>query len=150
MLASVSATTGVQAPIRYHLIYSISNLITGYWGVRSRYIPDRRPTRGQGGGGCAIAIQPGPTTDVHGHEEKKIIYIYIYIQWKPLIVITLVRSQYDHYKRLITITELSSKCHLYRFSMRTMETDSFSIYWIVLWFQRQSSQMLLSRSAVRV
>ena len=37
------------------------------------------------------------------------------IQWKPLIVITLVRSQYDHYKRLITITELSSKCHLYRF-----------------------------------
>ena len=72
------------------------------------------------------------------------------IQWKPLIVITLVRSQYDHYKRLITITELSSKCHLYRFSMRTMETDSFSIYWIVLWFQTQSSQMLLSRSAVRV
>ena len=149
MLASVSATTGVQAPIRYHLIYSISNLITGYWGC-DRDTSRTGGRRGGRGGGCAIAIQPGPTTDVHGHEEKKIIYIYIYIQWKPLIVITLVRSQYDHYKRLITITELSSKCHLYRFSMRTMETDSFSIYWIVLWFQRQSSQMLLSRSAVRV
>ena len=50
MLASVSATTGVQAPIRYHLIYSISNLITGYWGC------DRDTSRtggrrgGRGGG----------------------------------------------------------------------------------------------------
>ena len=78
MLASVSATTGVQAPIRYHLIYSISNLITGYWGC-DRDTSRTGGRRGGRGGGCAIAIQPGPTTDVHGHEEKKIIYIYIYI-----------------------------------------------------------------------
>ena len=35
MLASVSATIGVQAPIRYHIIYSISNLI----GVMRNILP---------------------------------------------------------------------------------------------------------------
>ena len=56
----------------------------------------------------------------------------IMLQWKPLIVIMLVQSQFDHYKRLIAITKfllfhfiflcrILCKCHLYVFSMRKME-----------------------------
>ena len=78
MLASVSATTGVQAPIRYHLIYSISNLITGYWGC------DRDTSRtggrrgGRGGGGARSQYSPDRRPTSMAMKKKK-LYIYIYI-----------------------------------------------------------------------
>ena len=66
-------------------------------------------------------------------------FIYM-IQWNPLIVVTFVQSQFEHYKRMITKTEFTVIslffmqniiCMIFQWEQWN-ETDSFHIYWILL------------------